>query len=97
MFTLAEIVDKGFREDWGGTNPIDDKIIILKIRIRDKVLEVFCCGKWRQMRYWPYRKLPSNKTLQQITAQIELNSGLSFLGKDVKYAWAGVINENERR
>lgn len=88
MLTIEQQLDKTIREEFGGCNPNVDNPCKLKVRIKDKIIEVFCVGKWRGIRYYGIlNKRPSNDVMERVEWVVRLDSGDTFEGRKIEWVW----------
>jgi len=53
-----------------------DHAIPLKMRVEDKCIQARWYSKWRNLRWYPYNKVPSDNIVRQALQTFRLNAGL---------------------
>jgi len=58
----------------------------LKARVGDKRIEVFVVGKWRPVRYYQGKGVPSSKIQEEVKTTVRLNTGMPKK-TPIKFEW----------
>lgn len=52
-----------------------DEMVVLQAKVEDKIIKVYCRGKWRNIRYYPYQRVPSKKIQDEMRNTVWVNTG----------------------
>jgi len=87
---IGDAVDRITREEYGGCHPGQDDPCVLKAKVRDGLIQVFCVGKWR----WvggAGKKYPPSKMMQNRAEKtLRMNTGKTFQGRRIQFNWEQV-------
>jgi hypothetical protein len=85
--TISNLIKEVVRGEWDGSDPVNDDPLYLSVRVVDRKIQVFCVGKWRNLRYYQGKGRPSKVIMDEVLHRLELNSGYSFRGRTVIWRW----------
>jgi hypothetical protein len=76
---FTQILEGVIREEWGGCHPKKDGGYFLKARVdhEAKLIEVFCVGKWRPIRFYAGKKaVPCARVIREVCNSVRINTGI---------------------
>ena len=74
---INQVLDKVYREEFGGHHPGIDSPIKFRAKIEDHTIWVWAVGKWRPILYYtPNKKIPSNRIQMRVIRSVTANCGM---------------------
>lgn len=96
---IAATFTEVLKSEWGGADPRVPGPITLQARWKEKSIEVFVVGKWRDAYYYPQKRIPSGKILNIIRQKLITNTGgaKSPLGnREIVFQWPADMTTERR-
>jgi len=87
---IEATLDKIVKEEYGGCDPRTDNPCILKARVRDKLIQAFCVGKWRYIGSAGSKYPPSRMMQRRAIATLRCNTGDTFKDRIIRFDWEEV-------
>lgn len=72
---IEQLADRVIRSENGGCDPHSDPVLRLRVCIIDRVIRVFVVGKWRPIRGYAGKGIPSSKVMAEVERIVKVNTG----------------------
>lgn len=86
---LGKILDTVTRNEFGGCNPGKDPEITLKAKVENRIIYVFCVGKWRPIRHYnsTAQTCENKRIMADVERTVRMNAGWKDNPKPIKFTW----------